>query len=610
MDDQQITATIAKFRKRGGKKPKGATNRADHAVDDEIKRLAALSPVGYEQQRKEATEKLGIRASILDKLVRAERPDDGNKQGGAISFPEPEPWPEPINGALLLDNIAAALRDHVVMSDVARDTAALWILHSYLPDRSLVSPRLAVISPEKRCGKTTMLDVLGRLVLKPLPTANVTPAAIFRVVEAYRPTLLVDEADTFLRDNDELRGVINSGHRKGGSVLRTVGDDHEPRSFSTYSACAIALIGRLPDTLHDRSAVIALKRRLSSEAITSFRPDRAAQLDDLARQAARWAADNGDRIGEADPEMPAGIFNREADNWRPLLAIAEAAGDEWPERARAALEAAHTAEDDESRLAMLLADIKGAFAERNTDRLPSGSLVAVLVEIEGRPWAEYRRGKPMTQNQLARALKPIGIAPEVIRTGDSTARGYTLGQFGEAFERYLASEGASKPQQRNKCDECSTSDTFQTVTPENDVTDRKCEKPNNDGLCYVVTVQKGEATQDAPLPVGSKVCGIAPGQRCELCGAGREVYLIQLPDEHEGAPRHKKCAARYWACLDHPPSVGEKSDDERHCGQCNGRPDGTEREYLIEGDRVWLHDECRRFYLKERGLPAEHERPS
>ncbi|HKD37450.1 MAG TPA: DUF3631 domain-containing protein, partial [Pirellulales bacterium] len=363
----------------------------------------------------------------------------------------------------------------------ARDTAALWVLHTYLPDRSLVSPRLTIASPEKRCGKTTLLDVLARLALKSLPTANVTAAAIFGVVEAYRPTLLIDEADTFLRDNDELRGIVNSGHRRGGSVLRTVGDDHEVRAFSTYSACAIALIGRLPETLHDRSVIVLLKRRLPTEAIKPFRPDRAGRLDDLARKAARWAADNAERIGDADPDIPEGVFNREADNWRPLLAIADAAGDEWPERARDALQAAHTAEDDQSRPAMLLSDIKAAFAERDADRLPSASLVAALVEIEGRPWAEYRHGKAMTQNQLARALKPLGIVPELIRQGENVSRGYTLGQFAEAFERYLAPEGAFKPLHRYKCDECSTSDMFQTVTRETDVTVPDCEKPNNDG---------------------------------------------------------------------------------------------------------------------------------
>jgi putative DNA primase/helicase len=510
------------------------------ATPRSIARLAALSAVQYEQQRKEAAEKLGLRASILDRLVQAERPEDESKQGRAIAFPEPEPWPEPINGALLLDNIAKTIRSCVVMSDTARDTAALWVLHAFLLDRFLVTPRLAITSPEKRCGKTTILDVLARLTLKPLSTAHVTPAALFRTIEAYRPTLLIDEADTFLKGqnaSDELRGVVNSGHRKGGSVLRTVGDDHEPRAFATYAACAIALIGRLPETLHDRSVVVPLKRRLPSEEIASFRSDRAGQLDELARQAARFAADNAERIGDADPEMPEGIFNREADNWRPLLAIAEAAGDDWPKRARDTLKAAHTAEDEESRLAMLLADIKAEFAVRNIDRLTSASLIAALVEIEGHPWAEYRRGKPMTQNQLARALKPIGIAPENIRIGDKVPKGYLLARFGEAFARYL-SEGVVQAATRYNADEMGTSATFKALHDIPDVAAQKCEQPNNDGHCSVLRFEQGDG-----------------------------------------------------------------SENERRCGQCEGRLDGTERECLIEGDRVWLHHECERFYLKERGLP-------
>jgi putative DNA primase/helicase len=292
-------------------------------ADAEIARLAALTPVQYERERKAAAERLDIRATILDKLVQAERPEDDSKQGRAISFPEPEPWPEPVSGARLLDGIADAISKHIILADAARDTTALWSVHTYLLDGSLVSPRLAVTSPEKRCGKTTLLDVCSRLALKPLSAAHVTAAAMFRTVEAYRPTLLIDEADTFLRDNEELRGIINSGHRKGGSVLRTVGDDHEPRAFATYAACAIALIGRLPETLHDRSVIVALKRRLPSEPIKSFRSDRTEQLDALARQAARWASDNAERVANADPKMPEGVFNREADNWRPLLAIAD-----------------------------------------------------------------------------------------------------------------------------------------------------------------------------------------------------------------------------------------------------------------------------------------------
>ena len=147
---------------------------------------------------------------------------------------------------------------------------ALWVVHTYLLDCFGISPRLAITSPEKGCGKTTPLDVLSQLVWRPLPTANASAAAIFRVVELQRPTLLIDEADTFLPENEELRGILNSGHRQGGSVIRTVGEEFEPRSFSTYSACAIALIGRLPATLADRSVPIELRRRRTTNQSSRF----------------------------------------------------------------------------------------------------------------------------------------------------------------------------------------------------------------------------------------------------------------------------------------------------------------------------------------------------
>jgi hypothetical protein len=290
-------------------------------ANGEISRLAKLGKLEYERERKPAARRLGLRVPALDHLVAAERDqfDDG-KQGRALSLPEPEPWPESVNGAQLLDALAASIRRHVVMPDHAADTATLWVLHTYLLDCSGISPRLAITSPEKGCGKTTLLDVLSRLVMRPLPTASATASAIFRVVEMQQPTLLIDEADTFLSENEELRGILNSGHRQGGSVIRTVGEDFEPRAFSTYSACAIALIGKLPATLTDRSVPIDLRRRRPDEAIEAFRFDRTGSLDQLARQAARWAMDHADHVRGADPDMPAGVFNRAADNWRPLLA--------------------------------------------------------------------------------------------------------------------------------------------------------------------------------------------------------------------------------------------------------------------------------------------------
>lgn len=511
-----------------------------------IAELVTLSTYEYENQRKAVAEEMGMRASVLDNMVDRLRPrgadaDDDGKQGRAISFPEPEPWPERVDGAALLDGIAEALGRHVVMTEHARHAAALWIVHTYLLDGFMISPRLAVRSPMKRCGKTTLLDALDRVVLKPLPTANVTAAALFRVVEGYRPTLLVDEADTFLAEADELRGVLNSGHRRGGSVLRTVGDDHEPRAFGTYAAVAIAVIGNLPDTLADRSVTIDLKRRLASERVELLRLDRTSHLDVLARRAARWAADNAVQIAAADPEMPAGIHSREADNWRPLIAIATAAGGEWLERAKAAALSAHAATggDEASMIELLLGDIRDTFAKRAANvvdpvgRIPSGDLVEALVAAEGRPWAELGKSrKPLTANGLARRLRPLAITPDTIRLDEKrTIKGYHLHQFKEAFARYLGAEGEAEPSQRNKADETGTSEPCPTVTAESDVTVGKCKKPNNDGPCYGVTDGKGESEQNEYAEGGN---GLASGlsQRTILDFA--RWYLEQADAQRQG----------------------------------------------------------------------------
>jgi hypothetical protein len=287
------------------------------------------------------------------------------------------------------------------------------------------------------------LDVLSRLVSRPLPTTNASASAIFRVVELHRPTLLIDEADTFLPENEELRGILNSGHRRGGFVIRTVGEDFEPRRFATYAPCAVALIGKLPPTLADRSVWIELRRRRSDEQIEPFRFDRTDQLDQLARKVVRWAADNAELLRGADPEMPAGVFNRIADNWRPLLAIADAAADEWPSRARRAIQPAErTGRDNQSVCELLLADIRAIFTERGVDRLPSAKLVEALVAIEGRPWSEWKLGKPISANGVARLLARFGINTETIRVSDRTPKGYQRARFDDAFLRYLPPNGS------------------------------------------------------------------------------------------------------------------------------------------------------------------------
>ena len=333
--------------------------------------------------------------------------------------------------------------------------------------------------------------MLFRLVLRPLLASNVTPAAVFRVIEKYKPCLLIDEADTFLGVNDELRGILNSGHRKGGSVLRVTGDDLEPRQFATFAPCGIALIGTLPPTLADRSISIQLNRRRPNEPVELFRPDRAGHLDALARQAARWAQDNAVAVAATDPEMPEQVTNRARDNWRVLKAIATVAGGKWPDHIDEAAKAAQgQVEDEASRLESLLEDIR-AVGFRNDDiEVRSADLVQRLIELEGRPWAELSRGKPLSQNRLARLLKPLAIGPGNVGLENSRARGYKRDQFQEAFERYLAPEALPELHRCTEGDEIRTSRISELHSHDSGCALGKGEIPNNDahlGGCAVVS---------------------------------------------------------------------------------------------------------------------------
>jgi Protein of unknown function (DUF3631) len=407
--------------------------------DCEIARLATLSKFDYERERKDAAKRLDIRAAVLDKLVAAARPADESVpgQGRQLALPEPEPWPMPVNGATLITGLMAAIRRYVMLSEQDALAAALWVLHTYCFETFACTPRLAITAPEKRCGKTTLLDVIKLLVPRPLSTANISAAATFRTIETARPILLVDEADTFLSDNEELRGILNSGHRSGGQVIRTVGDDFEARAFSTHCPVAIAQIGKLPDTLADRGVHISMKRRAPGEPLSRFRHGRTPELIEAASKAARWTADNAEAIRECDPVIPDAIFNRAADNWAPLLAIAEVIGGGVVALARQAALAACGVEEELSPRAALLADIREVFAENAGDRMSSKDLVDALVAMADKPWGECNHGKPLTQNGLARRLKGFGIFHKKLRIGGGTPNGYERAAFDDAFSRYL-----------------------------------------------------------------------------------------------------------------------------------------------------------------------------
>lgn len=397
---------------------------------------------------------IGVRApaAMVDAALTIEVTQNGEDlQGGAVTFSEPELWESPVDGADLLDELASAFARFVVLPDHAAEGLALWVLHAWALLAVFTTPILAITSPTKRCGKSTLIDLLLVLVPRPLFAANITAPALFRSIEKYRPTLLIDEADTFLPDNEELRGVLNSGHtRTTAKVIRTVGDQHEVRTFSTFCPKAIARIGKLADTLDDRSILVPMRRKTRGERRERLRRDRInAEMEPLRRQAARWVADHIEEIRAADPTLPEELHDRAQDNWRSLIAIADLAAGTWVDRARRAAVAltGATNEADNTPSVQLLGDIRDLFRLRTVDRLPSREIVAHLVQMEDRPWPEWYKGKPMSETQLAKLLRPFGVRSKTIRIGSTTPRGYELSWFQDTFSRYLTPSEPQQPQQ-------------------------------------------------------------------------------------------------------------------------------------------------------------------
>ena len=376
-----------------------------------------------------------------------------NKTGRKLRFPELEPWPHPVGGAALLDDFVAAFRRYLSLPEGAAEVMALWVLFTHTFDAADVSPRLVFTSPVPECGKSIALSILGRLVPRPLLASNVTAPVIFRVIPRDHPTLLIDEADTYLHGDHGMKGILNSGHTPDAAFAwRCRENDYEPEGFSTWAPLAIAKIGRLHPTLHSRSIEIRMRRARRGEVPERFRPSKAGELDILARKAARWAGDNVDALRGADPAMPESIYGRTADNWRPLIGIADKIGGHWPKTARnVALRLSDREERDTSVGIQLLADIRKIFDEQGADRLPSEELCKALRRIDGGPWAGWKEFG-LTQNQLAELLKPFEIKPHVIRVDDKTPRGYTRAGFEDDFSRYLPPESAT-PQQSNGINE-------------------------------------------------------------------------------------------------------------------------------------------------------------
>ena len=471
-------------------------------IDDAVAMLAGMRAAEADPWRKTVATRFEVRLSTLDDMVfkaRKEMQDnDEDPFGWAV-----EPARNAIVTSKLLDEIEATIKKHVVLSKDSAAAIALWVVHAWIFDGFNVSPLLSLTSPEKRCGKTTLIGLITGLAPRPLPSSNCSGSTVFRAVELWRPTLIIDEADTFLDNGDEIRGILNSGHTKYAAfVMRNVEveGNHTPKPFSTWAPKVIAKIGTLPDTLADRSIIIEMKRKAPGEKVEKLgNPQQSNHFLMLRECLARWAADNQAKMPRTVAAMPEGLNDRAADNWEVLISIADYAGGSWPIKARTAAIAlsGEEASEADSVKTLLLSDIRDLFTTKDADRLASAVIVEHLATLDHRRWPEWKGGRPMTKVQLARVLGTFKIRSGTIRFTHGTDKGYYLAAFADAFSRYL---NPLETSQRHTQQETAISGQNGSVTPVACDVSENGQKPASIQRCDVVTVQKGVGREEMPAP--------------------------------------------------------------------------------------------------------------
>lgn len=372
----------------------------------------------------------------IEKSKHSRKRKDEEKEE-AIFFAEIEPAIDEVDGSDLLDDIVASMRRFIVADDATFISAALWIVHTYFMDVFTVSPIANISAPEKRSGKSTLLMVLGKLCYRPVVVSNIAPAAIFRVIAHWQPTLLIDEVDTFLKTNESARGILDGGFTKDTAfVLRCVGDDQTPTKFVSWAPKALCGIGKIADTLADRSIPLRLRRKRPKEKTENLRRSSPELWKNLIARVVRWVEGHREAIAAMPPATVDGLNDRANDCWEPLLAIADVVGGSWTAKARCAAIDLHGLESDAPGIGtQLLQSIRAAFG--NADRMFTAELLDAIVADEESLWPTWNHGKPMSPRQLSDRLSEFGVRPNTIRERAKTGKGYYRKQFEDAFTRYL-----------------------------------------------------------------------------------------------------------------------------------------------------------------------------
>ena len=359
-------------------------------------------------------------------------------------------WPDDVDGAPFLDSLCRFLGCYMVLPPFADVVLALWLVHTFVFETSEFTPYMLVTSPVRACGKSTLLELLRHLAFRPQLTGGISAAALYRRIESARPSLLLDELDTMLSSEagEKVRGILNTGFQRGGTYTLCDGDNHDVKDFATFCPKVLAGIGTIWDTVQSRSIPIRLERA-SHERHVQLTRIRGHTIGAIClpfkQQLAKLAASMEAVLPDADPIPAPGLEPRHEDVWRPLLAIADEIGGDWPERAREAAGALHAHAESETDFALLLLeDVRDLFPTHGVDgKLASSVLVAELATREDRPWPEYLNRQPISPRGVAKLLGKFHVSPKNIRFASGPAKGYELAQLVAAFAAYLPAPGLS-----------------------------------------------------------------------------------------------------------------------------------------------------------------------
>jgi hypothetical protein len=479
-------------------------------VIEALRAIRNTSPADYQRYRKRIKD-AGAGVGELDRLVCAngggEMDNDANgAKGRGIELYEPEPWESPVDGAEVLNDARQAIRRHMMIRDEHVVAAALWAAHAHVYDVFSHTPRLGITAPDAECGKSLLLyHLVGALVTRPQPVELMKAAPFFRLAEQFKPTFLIDEVDVFIKEDSDLLAAINNGWEPHGGVTRCVGENFEVRIFSTH--CPVAMGGVklhkvLPATTLSRTVVITLERAAKGEIAEPYDPRKhRAGLLETGRKLACWCANNRDVLRNSDPTFPQPTFGRRVDKWRPLFAIAEAAGGEWPTLAQQAF----LLEEREGALKLstslqLLSDIREVMKPED-HVIATTDLIGRLCALAESPWIEYnfkaredeqRRIQP---RQVSALLRDYGVKPEVVRIGASTHRGYKRLDIENAQRRYLPVIPPIPPTvcvTAKQTKQGAASSGSSSITRDGDVTDGGSPEPAPGKDCYVVTDRERE----------------------------------------------------------------------------------------------------------------------